>query len=154
MLHNETRQAILPLLERYDRKATALLAVLQTVQGRQGWIDDETVIDLAELLEMTPEEIDAIATSYDKIYRKPVGRHVILLCDGVSCDLTGRKDILAHLKKSLGIGFGDTTADGRFTLLPTACLGACAAAPAMMVDEDLHDNLTSEKLSTILERYE
>ena len=102
---------------------------------------------------MTPDELDSVATFYNLIFRKPVGRHVILICDSVSCWVMGYRGMEEHLKARLGIGFGETTADGRFTLLPNACLGVCERAPAMMIDEDLHTDLHPEKIDQILEKY-
>jgi NADH-quinone oxidoreductase subunit E len=87
------------------------------------------------------------------IFRRPVGRHVILLCDSVSCWIMGANPLRAQLGALLGIGPGATTADGRFTLLPCACLGACDRAPALMIDDDLHVDLTPEKIAELLERY-
>jgi NADH-quinone oxidoreductase subunit E len=83
-----------------------------------------------------------------------VGRHVILICDSVSCWITGYENLLTHLKQRLGVELGQTTADGRFTLLPVVCLGACDLAPVMMIDEDLHGRLTPEKIDAVLAHYE
>jgi NADH-quinone oxidoreductase subunit E len=95
-----------------------------------------------------------VATFYNLIYRRPVGRHVILLCDSVSCWIVGYEKIRRSLEQKLGIVFGQTTSDDRFTLLPIACLGACERGPALMIDEDLHANVTAESLDQILARYE
>jgi NADH-quinone oxidoreductase subunit E len=102
---------------------------------------------------MTPDELDSVATFYSLIYRQPVGRHVILICDSVTCWIMGYEDLLAHLTDCLGIGLGETTEDGRFTLLPVACLGACDHAPAMMIGDELYDDLDRLKIDRILERY-
>ena len=102
---------------------------------------------------MTPEELDGVATFYNLIYRRPVGRHVILMCDSVSCWIMGYDRMRGCLKEKFGIAPGETTSDGRFTLLPVPCLGTCDKAPAMMVDEDLHTNLEPGNIDTILERY-
>jgi len=127
---------------------------LKIVQGHRGWISDEAVADIAAYLDLTPDEVDAVATFYNLLFRRPVGRHVILLCDSVSCHLTGYDALREHLASRLGIGLGQTTADGRFTLLPVACLGLCEQAPAMMVDEDVHGNLTPQKVDEVLARYD
>ena len=103
---------------------------------------------------MPAAELDGVATFFNLIYRRPVGRHVILLCDSVSCWLLGCDYIGRHLSERLGIGYGETTADDKFTLLPMACLGTCDRAPALMVDEDLHQDLTAEKVDELLEHYE
>ena len=103
---------------------------------------------------MSVEELDSVATFYNMIFRKPVGRHVILLCDSISCWVMGYEDIQEYFKKQLGIGLGETTSDGRFTLLPNCCLGTCDCAPALMIDNDLHRNLTIKQLDEILKKYE
>jgi len=123
------------------------------VQRHRGWISDETLDEVADFLDMTPAELDSVATFYNLIFRKPVGRHVILLCDSVSCWIMGYESMLEYLKKRLGVGFGETTPDGRFTLLPHVCLGACDQAPAMMVDGDLHVELDPDKIDRILSMY-
>ncbi len=126
---------------------------LLVVQKRRGWVSDESVVDVAELLSMTPAELDAVATFYSFIFRKPVGRHVITLCDSMVCWSLGLNPLYERVSKTLGIAYGETTSDNRFTLLPAACLGACDHAPAMMVDDDLHGPVTVEMLEGILERY-
>jgi NADH-quinone oxidoreductase subunit E len=135
-----------------DRRAAAGDALL-IAQRERRWVSDETLAEAAAYLEMTAEELDALATMYDLVFRQPVGRHVIRICDSVSCFVTGSEGVRLPLTESLGIRLGQTTADGRFTLVPTACLGACDQAPAMMVDEDLHGNLTAIKIDEVLERY-
>jgi NADH-quinone oxidoreductase subunit E len=102
---------------------------------------------------MTSDELDSVATFYPFIFRRPVGRHVIYLCNTVSCWIMGYETMLAHLTKLLGITLGQTTPDGRFTLLPVACIGACDHAPAMMIDQELHGDLTQEKIDSILDKY-
>jgi NADH-quinone oxidoreductase subunit E len=102
---------------------------------------------------MTPAELDAVATFYNLIFRKPVGKHVILVCDSVSCWIMGYERILQHLRDRLGIVLGETTADGVFTLLPIVCLGACDQAPAMMIDDELYGDLDAAKIDEILANY-
>lgn len=136
------------------KKSAACIEALKAVQEQRGWVSDESIRDIAEYLEMSPEQVDNVATFYSLIFRKPVGRHVILICDSISCWIVGYEAILNHLKKKLGIDFGETTADERFTLLPIPCLGTCDRAPALMIDNDLHRDLTTEKLDEILNQYE
>lgn len=153
MLSDRERQEIEAQFGRYPRKRAVVPEALKAVQRSRGWVSDEAVGDIAELLALTAEEVDAVATFYNLIYRKPVGRHIILLCDSVSCWIMGYENLYEHLRSKLGIGMGQTTPDGRFTLLPAPCLGACDQAPAMMVDEDLHDRLDAGKIDGILGRY-
>jgi len=144
MLTLQEKKEIEELLPNYPTSQAAGIDVLLILQRHRGWISDETLIEAAEFLGMTPSELDSVATFYNLIFRKPVGRHVILVCDSVSCWIMGFDPVLEYLKKRLGIGFGETTADGRFTLLPHVCLGACDKAPAMMIDDDLHVELDPE----------
>jgi NADH-quinone oxidoreductase subunit E len=126
---------------------------MQVVVRNNGWISDQTIRELAVLLEMTPEELDGVATFYNHLFRKPVGRHVILVCDSVTCWIMGYEELMDHLKTSLGVNFGETTADGRFTILPIQCLGSCDQAPAVMIDDELYGNLDPAKLDEILAKY-
>lgn len=126
---------------------------MKIVQRRRGWVSDESLKDIAELLSMSVDELDGVATFYNLIYRKPVGRHVISVCDSVSCWIMGYERLRDALKARLGVQMGETTADGRFTLIPIVCLGACDHAPTLMVDQDLHHDVDPQKLDSVLERY-
>ncbi|PZN96359.1 MAG: NADH-quinone oxidoreductase subunit NuoE [Alphaproteobacteria bacterium] len=108
----------------------AILEALRMVQHAEGWVSDERVADIAALTGMTTAEIDNLATFYSHIFRKPVGRHLVMFCDGASCWMNGGDKVAEAVKARLGIGFGETTADGRFTLLNTCCVGGCDHAPA------------------------
>lgn len=153
MLTPEEKQEIEHEFRLYPRKQAACIEALKVVQKHRRWVSDESIHDLAALLEMPPEEIDSVATFYNLIYRKPVGKYVILLCDSVSCYIVGYETIQKHLEKTLGIRYGETTADGRFTLLPVPCLGTCDRGPAMMIGRDLHQDLTPEKVDKVLAEY-
>jgi NADH-quinone oxidoreductase subunit E len=153
MLTEQERSEIDELLRHNERPEGACVEALKVVQKHRGWVSDDAVADVAAALGRTADEVDAVATFYDKIYRRPVGRHVILVCDSISCWIMGAEGVLAQLKKRLGIGLGETTPDGRFTLLPNACLGACDHAPALMIDDNLHGDVTTANLDAILERY-
>ena len=154
MLTQDVKSEIATQTQHYAHKRAACVEALKIVQEHHGWVSDTHLRDVALLLDMTPDELDAVATFYSLIYRRPVGRHVILICDSVTCWIMGYDDLLAHLTSQLGIGLGETSADGRFTLLPVPCLGTCDHAPAMMVDNEVYGDLNSEKIDQILERYE
>lgn len=139
---------------RYEEKRAVCIEALKILQRHRGWVSDEALADVAELLEMTVDELDAVATFYNLIFRKPVGRHVILVCNSVSCWVMGSETVFQHLRERLGIGLGETSADGRFTLLPNVCLGACDHAPVMMIDDELHGELDLKKIDKILAKYE
>ena len=154
MLTAQEIKEIQAVLGHYMLKSAAGIDALKIVQKHRGWVSDEALIDVAEMLEMSPTDLDAVATFYNFIFRRPVGRHVILVCDSVSCWIMGYEAIVNHLQHRLGIGFGETTGDGRFTLLPNVCLGACDRAPVMMIDEQLYSELDTEKIDEILSSYE
>ena len=137
----------------YPKREAVSIDALKIVQKHRGWVSDESLRDIAEHIGMSPTDLDSIATFYNLIYRRPVGRHVISVCDSVSCWILGCEGIQERLQQRLGIGLGETTADNRFTLLPTVCLGCCDRAPALMVDGDLHTNLDALKIDTTLEKY-
>src|SRR5580658_6636703 len=118
----------------YPKREAVCIDALKIVQRRRGWVSDESLRDIAAHLGMSPTDLDSLATFYNLIFRKPVGRHVIMLCDSVSCWIMGYERVREHLAGHLGIGFGETTPDNRFTLLPIVCLGACEQAPAMILD--------------------
>lgn len=135
-------------------KKAAGIDALKIVQEHRKWVSDESLRDVASFMGMSPEELDSVATFYNLIFRRPVGRHVILLCDSISCWVMGYESILEHLTKRLNIKYGETTTDGRYTLLPNCCLGTCDCAPAMMIDHDLYRNLTIDQLDEILNKYQ
>jgi len=141
-------------VEAMPRKDAACIEALKVVQRHRGWVTDEGLRDVAEYLEMDPAQVESVATFYNLIFRQPVGRHVILMCDSVSCWMLGYDALRRRLTQELGIELGETTPDDRFTLLPIPCLGNCDHAPALMVDENLHQDLTPDDLPGILEDYE
>ena len=153
MLTTEEIHEIESEAARYPRRDAVSIDALKIVQRRRGWVSDESLRDIAQHIGMSPTDLDSIATFYNLIYRRPVGRHVISVCDSVSCWIMGCEQIREDLQKRLGIGLGETTSDDRFTLLPTVCLGCCDRAPALMVNGDLHTDLDALKLDTALEKY-
>jgi len=151
MLTAEERQEIEAELAHYPTKQAVCIDAMKIVQRHRGWVSDESILAIAELLEMSPSDLDGVATFYNLIFRRPVGRHVIMLCDSVSCWIMGYERIRAHLTEQLGIEFGETTPDNRFTLLPIVCLGACQHAPALLVDNELHGDVDAAKIDILLE---
>jgi len=153
MLSTEEKTEIDEHIKEYPNKRAACIEALKVVQEKRRWISDESLKDIAGYLEMTIDELDSVATFYNLVFRKPVGKHVILICDSVSCYILGYEKILDYLNKKLGIQLGETTENNLFTLLPIPCLGTCDHAPALMIDNDLHRDLTEEKLDKILDQY-
>ena len=154
MLSKEEIELIKKEMAKFPVKSAASIEALKIVQDKQRWVSDESLAEVAEILEMSATELENTASFYNLIFRKPVGRHVIFLCDSISCWVMGYENILDTLQKKLGISYGETTKDDRFTLLPIQCLGNCDQAPAMMIDNDLHNNLTAEKIDEILQQYQ
>lgn len=151
MLTEEEKQEVKSAVEENVHWKNACVDALIAVQKRRGWISDEVLGEVAEVLGMTPAELDSIVTFYERIYRKPVGRHVVMLCESPSCWMTGYNGLLEHLSERLDTKPGDTSSDGSFTLLPVACLGACDRAPGMMVDDHFHGNLTPDGVDEVLD---
>ncbi len=151
MLTDDERQEIEAEFPRYPDRQSVCIDAMQIVQRHRGWVSDEALADIAELLGMSLADLDGVATFYNLIYRRPVGRHVIHVCDSVSCWIMGYDRVREHLFDRLGISYGETTPDGRVTLLPIVCLGACDHAPAMMVDRALHQDLDPQKIDAVLE---
>jgi len=154
MLSEAERREIDSVRKGYKYKQAACVEALKIIQRSHGWISDEDIKDISELLDMTSAELDSVSTFYSLIFRRPVGRHIILICDSVSCWITGYERIIEHIKTRLGIELGGTTSDGRFTLLPVACIGACEQAPAMIIDNVVYGDLDEDKIYEILSRYE
>ena len=152
-LTDEERREIEQEVSKCAHKRGECLGALKIVQKRRGWVSDEALEEVAHMLDMTPDELEGVATAFSLIYRRSVGRHVILICDSVTCWILGYDPLREHLRGALGIDPGETTSDGRFTLLPVACLGYCDHAPAMMIDEEIYGDLTPEKVDRILEKY-
>lgn len=154
IISDKERKEIEDMFPHVPYKKAVCIDALRIVQKYHGWVSDEAVKELSEIIEMSPDEIDSVATFYNNVFRKPVGRHVIMICDSISCWVMGYEQILEALKNKLSIKYGETTADNRFTLLPIVCLGNCDHAPTMLIDRDLHNDLTIDKLDEILERYQ
>jgi NADH-quinone oxidoreductase subunit E len=153
MLTEEIKREIEKEMERYPRKQAVCIEALKIVQRHKGWVSDESIRELADFLEMTSDELDSVATFYSKILRRPVGKHVIWICDSVSCWIMGYDRVRDRITELLGTKLGETSADGRFTLLPNVCLGACDHAPVMMIDDDTHLDVKRNKVEAILEPY-
>lgn len=150
MLTDHEKTEIEEALSHAPTRQSASIDALKIVQRHRGWVSDEALGDLSRVLGLSKANLDNVATFYNLIFRKPVGRHVILVCDSVSCWIMGGERVMDHLQRKLGIQPGETTEDGMFTLLPTVCLGHCEQAPVMMLDGEIIGNLTDEKLDRIL----
>lgn len=135
---------------KFPVRRSACLEALAVVQKRRGWISDDMLKAVAEYVGMSATELDGIATFYNLIYRKPVGKKVIRICDSVSCFIMGYDKVRAKIESELDIKLGQTTPDQEFTLLPTPCLGTCDRAPALMINDSLFRDLNEDNVAQIL----
>lgn len=147
------RDAIEAEKHHYEDSRAVSIEALKIVQKHRGWVPDGAIRAIAEILSIPDSDVEGVATFYSQIFRQPVGRHVIRYCDSVVCHITGYQGIQAAIEDQLHIKPGETTEDGRFTLLPTCCLGNCDKGPTMMIDEDTHSYLKPEDINQLLERY-
>ncbi len=133
-----------------EHKQSAVIAALHIAQDEHGWLSVPLMDYVADLLSMRPIQVYEVASFYSMYDLKPIGRHKISVCTNISCLLRGSDDVVAHLKDRLGIGFGETTADGRFTLKEVECLAACGGAPMFQIGKVYYENLTPERIDEIL----
>jgi len=128
----------------------ASIEALKIVQLQRGWVSDDSLIAIAQCLAISPAQLEGVATFYNLIYRQSVGYYVIHLCNSISCHLNNYNHILAVITKHLGINYGQTTTDKKFTLLSNACLGSCDKSPTMMINGKHYHYLTSDSVVSIL----
>ncbi|CAJ0992072.1 NADH-quinone oxidoreductase subunit NuoE [Pantoea sp. Nvir] len=138
----------------YEDTRAASIEALKIVQKQRGWVPDGAIKAISKSLGIPASDVEGVATFYSQIFRQPVGRHIIRYCDSVVCHITNYQAIQSALEQRLKIKPGQTTLDGRFTLLPTCCLGNCDKGPTMMVNEDTHVYLTPEGIASLLEQYQ
>jgi len=152
MLPEELDRTLDEMVAHADHPREMAVDMLYALQNHYGYLCDEAVEEAARKLGMTPLEMEELATFYDFLYREPVGRYVIHVCDGVVCWMHRAEGVFRHLQDVLGIEMGGTTKDGMFSILPTACIGDCQNAPGMLVNGKYYGNLTNEKIDEILAR--
>lgn len=146
-------QSIHEFIHHYPQARAASLDALKIVQRRNGWVDDNQIRAIANLLQIPVTDVEGVATFYNRIYRSPVGRHVVLVCDSIACYLVGSETLAGAIQQYLGISFGQTTPDNRFTLLPITCLGNCDKGPAVLIDEDTYGPVLPSEVAELLEQY-
>jgi NADH-quinone oxidoreductase subunit E len=148
----EIREKIDQIVLKSETKQSALIPVLHEVQTKYGWLSSESIKEVAEILDLPPASVQNVATFYTMFFTKPVGRHVIWLCRTLSCALRGAEHIEHYLSEKLGIHTGETTPDGKITLLEAECLASCGTAPVMLLDDELFENLTRKKIDELIEK--
>ena len=151
MIPESLREELLSRIAAAFTRREAAVDVLKSLQSHYGWLSDDVVEEAAGLLGLSPLQVDELATFYEMLYRRPVGKRVIHVCDSISCWAMGGETLLAILAEQLGIDPGGTTEDGFFTLLPCCCLGNCGKAPAMMIGDTLYGGISPEKAGAVLE---
>ena len=135
---------------RYPTKRAVLLPALHAIQHKYNWIPPQALEEVAAFLELAPAEVLDTATFYEEYWLKPKGQYLLQVCRSLSCEICGSNELTSHLKNKLAIELGETTEDGRFTLVELECLGACGTAPVMLVNDVLHEELTVAKLDRII----
>ncbi|MES2664236.1 MAG: NADH-quinone oxidoreductase subunit NuoE [Pseudomonadota bacterium] len=153
ILSEQERSDIEHSMHHYEDPRAASIDALKIVQKNHRWVSDSALFAIADVLGVPAADLEGVATFYNRIYRQPVGRHVIAVCDSIACFLTGFDQLYGALQTHLNIKPGQTTADDRFTLLPICCLGACDRSPVLMINDDTHFDVTPQRISEILESY-
>lgn len=151
MLSEQSKREIRKIRDEYPDPQSALLPALYLAQQDYGgWLPEQALDEVAEVMGLPPTQVASVATFYTMLNKKPVGRHLIQVCTNISCSLLGAEHLLSYISRKLGVAVGETTGDGKFTLLEVECLGSCGTAPMMQVDDAYHENLTEEKIDQIL----
>ncbi|MDH5666639.1 MAG: NADH-quinone oxidoreductase subunit NuoE [Nitrospira sp.] len=150
MLKDKYKDEVEQILNRYPVKRSALIPLLYVAQRDKGYVTEEAMTEIAGLLKLTPPQVYETITFYTMFNLKPVGKFHIQVCKSLMCALVGSDTIIGWIKAKLGIGPGETTADGLFTLSAVECLASCGTAPMMQINDDYYERLTEEKLDRIL----
>jgi NADH-quinone oxidoreductase subunit E len=145
-------QEIMTELTHYEDKTAVSIEALKIVQKHRRWVCDEALIAVAELLDISPAQLEGVATFYNLIYRQPVGKTVVHICNSVTCWMLGSDQLSERLCKHLRVEWGEISVDGEYTILPIVCLGACDHAPVVMIENELLLDMTADTISKILDR--
>jgi len=140
------------VLPRYANKQAAVLPSLHMIQHEYGWVPAQAMSEIAEFLGLKPADIIDTASFYEEYWLKPKGEHLVQVCRSIACEFCGQKEITEACKRKLNIDVGETTDDGKFTLIELECLGSCGTAPAALIDETLHENLTPESVVQLIDK--
>lgn len=139
------------VITKAETKQSALIPVLREIQNEYGHLSDESMEETAKMLGLTPANVQNVATFYTMFFRDKPGKHIVWVCRTLSCALRGAEQVEHYMCDKLGVHTGETTSDGKITLMEAECLAACGTAPVMLVDDDLVENLTKEKIDNIIE---
>ena len=152
MISDQLKRSLAQKIEKSEHPRELLVDLIFEIQDQHGYLSDEGLEMVADLLHMDPLEIEELATFYTFVFREPVGKYVIHVCDSVVCWMMGYETLREHLCRRLDIQMGQTTPDGLFTLLPVCCIGYCDRAPAILVNKKVYGHLTAEKLDALIEK--
>lgn len=151
MFTRELREKIEKVIAKSETKQSALIPVLREIQNAEGYLTNQSMEEAAEILGLAPAHVQNVATFYTMFFRKQPGKHVVWLCRTLSCALKGAEQVEHYMCDKLGVHTGGTTTDGKITLMEAECLASCGTAPVMLVDDDMVENLTKEKIDRIIE---
>ena len=151
MFSESTEARFSQLIEIYPEKRSALIPMLLLAQQEQGWVQPMAIEYIADYLGLSPSDVESVVSFYTLLNRNPVGKNLIHVCTNLSCMLRGSDDIERTLSDKLGVGMGQTTEDGRITLIEAECLGSCTTAPVIQVNGEFRENLTPERVVAILD---
>lgn len=140
------------LLQKYPSKRSGLIPALHVVQRELGYLTPEGIEYVAKLVGLSTAQVTEVATFYLMFFMKPVGKNILWVCHNLSCTLRGAEEVIEHCEKKLGIKVGETTPDGKFTLLRQECLASCDTAPVMQLNDDYEENLTLPKVDELIEK--
>jgi len=152
MIADETQKRLDDLVARYPEKRSALIPILHEVQAETGYLSPEVIAWVAGYLGLSPADVMSVASFYDMFNLESVGRHMIYVCQNLSCSLLGAERLIRQLEDRLGIRIGETTPDGLITLKRMECLASCGTAPAIQIDGIFYERLTPERLDELLEK--
>ncbi|HSQ60577.1 MAG TPA: NADH-quinone oxidoreductase subunit NuoE [Acidobacteriota bacterium] len=150
MLSAQARQKIEEIKSSHETNQSALIPALHAAQEDQGWLSEATQREVAALLGVTEQTVRGVVTFYTMFYQRPVGKYVLQVCRNLSCCLMGGHRLQQQIEQKLGIHEGETTTDGRFTLLSVECLGSCGTAPVVMVNDAYHEMVTPQDVDRLL----
>lgn len=153
-LSEAERSAIEHEMHHYEDPRAASIEALKIVQKARGWVPDGACDAIGEIIGIPASDVEGVATFYSQIFRVPVGRHIIRVCDSMTCYIGGHESVLDSIRNEIGIAPGQTTADNRFTLIPVCCLGNCDKAPALMIDDDTFGDVQPGGVAALLEAYQ
>jgi NADH-quinone oxidoreductase subunit E len=154
MLSESTCRQIQALMGKYPKKRSALIPSLQIAQQEAGYISPDIMLEIAQIFELSPNEVHEVVSFYTMFYKKPMGKYVLQVCTNISCMLCNAEEIMSHLTGKLGIKPGETSPDHKYTLMEVECLGSCGTSPVVQINDTYYEDLTIEKLDRILDNLE